>query len=231
MSDIIERLLAKHAGLFQESITTALTNELCRGTLPNYKLYTYLNQDLKFFQKGLNVFGKVLAYCDEPRAAITLGKQIGFISNDENDYFFASFNQIESESLPELQSKIPAILENNTFELPEVKQYNDFLTYLIYKSDSYVELITFLYLMEKVYLEWANHNIHAKVIPQDLPYKYNEWVVLHSGEEFTNWVEFLKQEVLRVVKTPDQEQICENTFLKALKLEISFFNACYDYGK
>lgn len=230
MSDIIDLLLAKHYELFQESISHPLTNELCQGILPNYKLYTYLHQDLKFFQKGLNVFGKVLAFCDNPEAAITLGKQIGYISNDENDYFFNCFQQIKLESLNHLQSKIPTILKDDSFELPEVKQYNDFLTNLVLNCNSYIELITFMYTMEKVYLEWANYNISNNSVPPNLPYKYKEWIVLHNGPDFTNWVQFLKQEVLRVVKTREQQLVCEQIFLKVLKLEIAFFNACYYYS-
>ena len=74
---VIERLLKEHNDIYQKSISHPLTNELCQGTVEDYRLYTYLHQDLKFFQVGFNLFGKTLAYCDYQNAAIRLGKQIG----------------------------------------------------------------------------------------------------------------------------------------------------------
>ena len=44
-----------------------LTNELCHGTLPDYKLYTYLVQDLKFFRTARD-FQAALTHCDDKDA-------------------------------------------------------------------------------------------------------------------------------------------------------------------
>ncbi|EGW33796.1 uncharacterized protein SPAPADRAFT_54081 [Spathaspora passalidarum NRRL Y-27907] len=227
---IVEKLLRKYADLYTESTTHPLTNELCNGTLSDHRLFTYLTQDLKFFQIGLNLFGNTLAYCDDPQAAIVLGKQIGFLSNDENDYFFKSLSQIKEENLQLLQEKVGDMLGDNPVTLPEVEKYLDLLKYMTYQSKSYVELITFTYVMEKVYLGWADYNIDNGLVKQGLEFKHQEWIDLHSGEAFTKWVEFLKQEVDRVVKTEQDEKVCEEMFVKALKQEISFFDGCYNYG-
>ncbi|KAG7666342.1 uncharacterized protein J8A68_000111 [[Candida] subhashii] len=226
---IIDKLLEKHSDLFTESITHPLTNELCDGTLADYRLFTYLTQDLKFFQIGLNLLGKTLSLCDNPEAAITLAKQIGFLSNDENDYFFKALSEIKETNLQEVQSKASKMLGDDPITLPEVNNYINLLKYLTFESDSYIELITFTYVMEKVYLGWAQYNIDKNLIPRDLGYKHQEWINLHSGEAFTNWVEFLKGEVERVVKTPEDEELCEETFVKSMQQEVSFFKDCYDY--
>lgn len=231
MSSFVDQLLAMHHSVYTESITHPLTNELCQGTLPDYKLFTYLTQDLKFFQVGLNLFGKTLALCDDAKAAITLGKQIGFVSNDENDYFFKCLDQLKTENLVELKLKVPRMLQEDSITLPQVQSYIDLLNYLVFECNSYVEVITFMYVMEEVYLGWANYHLEKGTIPKDLAYKYHEWIILHSGEAFTGWVQFLKNEVNRVVTTEDAKKKSEQIFLQTLTLEIDFFGACYDYSE
>lgn len=221
----IDKLLELHQDLFLQSISHPLTNELCEGLLADFKLFTYLNQDLKFFQIGLNLFGKTLAYCDDSKSAIILGKQIGFISTDENDYFTRALKELEQNDL----TNVLNLKNNKTLILPKVQQYIDYLQYLTFESNSYVEIITFMYTMEKVYLGWAEYNVAQKTIPSNLPYKYQEWINLHYGPDFSKWVQFLQNEVERVVKTKEDFIICEKSFVKSLELEIDFFQACYDY--
>ncbi|RLV91596.1 Protein PET18 [Spathaspora sp. JA1] len=227
---IVDKLLEKYSNLYTESITQPLTNELCNGTLSDHRLFTYLTQDLKFFQIGLNLLGKTLAYCDDPNAAIVLGKQIGFLSHDENDYFFKSLSQIKTENLPLLQEKVSDMLLPEPITLPQVESYINLLKYMTYESASYIELITFTYVMEKVYLGWADYNLDNGLVKPNLEYKHQEWIDLHSGVAFTKWVEFLKNEVDRVVKTKEDELVCEEMFVKSIKQEISFFEGCYNYS-
>ncbi|KAK6198606.1 transcription regulator [Scheffersomyces amazonensis] len=227
-TNIVDTLIAKYEEKFTESISHPLTNELCQGTLPDYKLFTYLVQDLKFFNIGLNLFGKVLALCDDPQPSIVLGKQIGFVSNDENDYFYKCLSELKEESLDDIKTKVSPMLEEPALTLPAVQKYLDFLNYLIFDCQSYVELITTMYVLEKVYLGWVEYNEHR--IPSDLPYKHSEWIKLHGGPDFTKWVQFLKDEVIRVTKTDEDRKISEQAFVAALQHEIEFFNACYEYS-
>ncbi|CAH2350169.1 protein Pet18p [[Candida] railenensis] len=224
----VSSLASKYEGLIRESVSHPLTDELCKGELPDYKLFVYLNQDLKFFQRGMNVFGKTLAYCDDAKSSITLGKQIGFVSNDENEYFEKCLREIELHA----KEKVPKMASSNVV-LPKVQEYLDLLDFLTYKSESYLELVTFMYVMEFVYLGWAEYNICLGNVKGDLEYKYNEWIVLHSGPDFSNWVEFLKNEVERVTANATEEELklCERTFVRALKLEIDFFEECYKYSE
>lgn len=86
-----------------------------------------------------------------------------------------------------------------------------------------------MYLMEQVYLGWADFHILKGNVREDLPYKYKEWIILHGGDKFTSWVEFLKREVNRAVVSQDDRSLCEEAFLMALNLEIAFFDSCYSY--
>ncbi|ODV81109.1 heme oxygenase-like protein [Suhomyces tanzawaensis NRRL Y-17324] len=212
----VDLLLHKYASQLSGAVTHQLTQQLCSGTLPDHVLFTYLTQDLMFFNSGLQVFGKALAQCDDARAAIVLGKQIGFICNDENDYFKIVLDQLRDS----VSAKVADMTSSKPPVLPAVAQYIDFMATL----NTYPEVITFMYAMEKVYLDWAEETELAA----DLPYKHKEWIVLHSGEAFTAWTAFLKSEVERVVDDSTAKD-CERVFHQTLELEIAFFQECYRY--
>ena len=105
--------------------------------------------------------------------------------------------------------------------LPKVQQYIDYLQYLTFESNSYVEIITFMYTMEK-YILVGRSIMLLKTIPSNLPYKYQEWINLHYGPDFSKWVQFLQNEVERVVKTKEDFIICEKSFVKSLELKLIF---------
>lgn len=220
----VDQILQKYQAAYQKSVSHPLTNELCAGTLSDRRLFTYLVQDLKFFQVGMNLFGKALAYCDDAKSAIVLAKQIGFVANDENDYFTISLKELrESGNLEDTE-----MLADSPATLPAVQKYIDLMKYLAFESTSYVELITFVYVMEQVYLGWADYNIE-RGIAENLTYKHQEWINLHSGEAFEKWTQFLKDEVNRSVKTEEDLKLCDGIFIEAIEREIEFFDACFDY--
>lgn len=204
-----------------------MTEEICRGVLSDARLFTYLVQDLKYFRLGLNAFGKTLTLCDNEQSALILGKQIGFICNDENDYFETTLRDIKLNSKDELELRCAIMLKQEP-TLPEVQDYLDYLNYVVHDCTSYVEVVTFMYMMEKIYLDWAApHSLKSHC--DKLPFKHLEWIRLHSGEKFSNWVDFLRNEVERSVISDEGRAVCEKTFLKTLDLEIGFFESCYMY--
>ena len=209
---LTESILQKYHSEFDKGVKHPLPAQLCTGTLEDSVLWTYMHQDLLFFNLGLNVFGQVLRLCDHPPLMIVLGKQIGFISNDENDYFTRVLKELKDAGVSGPEDLL----------LPRVKEYLDYLQELR-ESDSYVEVITAMWLFEKFYLEWPL----ANPIKDGLPYKYQKWIDLHAGPEFLQWVDFLASEVDRVGNA--NPKLVEDTFAKALDLEIAFFEDCYTY--
>lgn len=206
--------LSEHSEVYLQSISHPLTNELCNGTLPDQKLYTYLTQDLKYFQVGLRLFGRALSLCDDEAAAIVLAKQIGFIAGDENTYFH--------ETLAELSQTCTS--DGNT--LPAVVKYNDYMKQLT-QSGTYAELVTLLYVMEKVYLGWAELNVNEGKVPENLSPKYQGWIDLHYGDAFSKWVQFLYNEVQRV-SNKENSPAMEAVFRTTLQYEVDFFSECYE---
>ena len=85
-----------------------------------------------------------------------------------------------------------------------------------------------LCILWKKYILVGRSIMLLKTIPSNLPYKYQEWINLHYGPDFSKWVQFLQNEVERVVKTKEDFIICEKSFVKSLELKL-IFQACYDY--
>lgn len=224
----VEELLERFAEKFQTSVSHPLTNELCDGTLPDHILYTYLIQDLKFVEIGLRFFGNALARCELPSSIVTLGKQIGFVSNSEYSYFVECLQQLRDESGDQLKKYVPSMLNTDPPALPAVQKYLDVLHYLACDSRSYEELITFLYVLEKCYLGWALYNMATKDVSR-LQYKHKEWIDLHVGPDFEAWVDFLRRELERVAATSNNRDKIAQWFEKTIDLEIEFFDACYLY--
>lgn len=222
----VDTLLEKYAEKFKTSISHPLTNELCSGTLPDHILYTYLVQDLKFVEIGLRFFGNTLARCEVPSASVILGKQIGFISNLEYSYFVNCMEQLRNESGDKLKKYVSLMLEKEPPALPAVQKYLDVMHYLACESRSYEELITFLYVLEKVYLEWVLYNRATKDF-SNLQYKHKEWIDLHVGPDFEPWVDFLALELERVAASGKHQENIAKWFEKTIDLEIEFFDACY----
>lgn len=260
------QLLDKYSSLYQKSISHPLTTELCTGTLPDEVLLTYLVQDLKYFKVGMNFFGRALSLCDHFPSMVVLGKQIGFIAEDEHGYFERVIGELTSAA--EGGASGPINTKYGTSgaigttdgssgttdgsreaELPQVTEYINYMEYLLKEGD-YGELITGLYVMEQVYLGWAQRN--EEIIPEGLEYKYKEWVELHRGEAFERWTEFLRREIDRVCPeersdeghgsghgasssasssatgpSSSQRDRCAAVFKKMLELEIGFFDGCY----
>lgn len=223
-------LLQKYATTLAKATHHNLTNELCQGTLPDWKLFTYLVQDLKYFELGLNLMGNALARCTCPASAVALGKQIGFLANNENTYFHTCLSQLRETSHSDLQSRVRHMLESVPPVLPEVQKYLETLAYLVH-SQSYEEIITLIYVMEKVYLGWAEYNLAKEdSVILTLPYKHKEWVDLHSGPEFSEWVKFLGREIDRVARSNELKHKIDHMFKLVVELEIDFFDGCYRYG-
>jgi thiaminase len=227
----VDELLLKHAEKFYSSITHPLTNELCDGSLPDYKLYTFLVQDLKFFQTWLNVMGKAISLCKNSESTIILAKQIGYVAGRENDYFDITMEQLKQTSYDQLHDNIPSMLTSCPNRLPEVQAYIDTMEKLVAESISYCEIVTFLFVMEKVYLGWADYNLQQDRKTENLEYKHKEWISLHSGKEFEGWVQFLADEVERSASevSEDEWEKCEHIFEKTIDQEIDFFQSCFSF--
>ena len=90
------------------------------------------------------------------------------------------------------------------------------------ETRSYAAALGVLVVAEWLYLDWATN------APEKRPesFVHNEWIELHDYPEFHDLVEFLRSEVDRV--GPDNREVVEEYFGRAVALELDFFNNSYE---
>lgn len=209
-----EALLAKYQNTFKEATEHQLTKELCLGTLKDSTLYTYLAQDLQFFETGLRLICKVTSLAPTNDSLITLAKKVGFFASDENSYFHDALELLE----PSVDAARREFLLKE--QIGSIKNYVGFLIEMTNDTSyTYAQLVTYLWCAEEVYWKWAHDLPRAK----GLHWKYQTWIDLHDGEHFQVWCEFLRKEVDRY----SLEEV-ESVFHKTLQLEVEFFNESYN---
>ncbi|GMM49102.1 Pet18 protein [Starmerella bacillaris] len=223
----IEEIKTKFHHEFKLASTHRFTQELCDGTLPDRILYTYLKQDLKFFLVVMRFISRTMSVCDDDDALITLGKQVGFFCNDENNYFRDTLAELEENNndLPEAMRKEPAD------ELPRVTAYLKHFEEWTGPNADYVTNITALYMAELSYLMWAENQGGSEEKVSKLKPKHKGWIDLHRGVGFSKWVDFLGAEVERLIKKdPKNKETVHKIVKLALGFEYEFFEECYTYA-
>lgn len=197
--------------LWSEAVDHKFIQELTAGTVSDAVMARYLIQDHRFINNFLVLLGAALSYADTFEARITLGKFIGMISSDENDYFLRSFQAL-------------GVTERERIEQPDSEPTKGINAIMLEaaRSGSYAAMIAVLSVAEGVYLDWGQK------APQPYPdnFIYTEWITLHNNSYFAGFVAFLRKELDRVgVK---HKEICADFFKRMVELEVAFFSAAYD---
>lgn len=209
-----DALLTKYSEQYKKATEHPLTKELCLGVIKDATLYTYLAQDLQFFETGLRLICRLTSLAPTSDSLITLAKKIGFFASDENTYFQDALNLLA----PSVDESKRELLK--TEQIGRIKNYVNYLKELTQDTTlTYGQLVTYLWCSEQVYLKWAHDLPRAN----NLHWKYQTWIDLHDGEHFEVWCEFLKKEV----DNYDLKEV-EAVFEKTLQLEYEFFEESYN---
>lgn len=211
MERFSEQLRLASEPLWSGAVEHRFIQELTAGTVDDAVMAQYLIQDHRFIHNFLILLGAALSYADKFESRITLGRFIGMISSDENDYFLRSFDAL-------------GITEQERVERPDCEPTKGINAIMLEaaRSGSYPAMIAVLTVAEGVYFDWG---IKA---PQPYPdnFIYTEWITLHNNDYFAGFVAFLRSELDRV--GPEQKAICSDYFNRMVRLEVDFFNAVYE---
>lgn len=206
-----EQLRLASEPLWGEAVEHRFIQELTAGTVDDAVMAQYLIQDHRFIHNFLILLGAALSYADRFESRITLGRFIGMISSDENDYFLRSFEAL-------------GITEKERVERPDCEPTKGINAIMLEaaRSGSYPAMIAVLAVAEGVYFDWG--------IKASQPYPdnfiYTEWITLHNNDYFAGFVVFLRSELDRV--GPEQRAISSDFFNRMVRLEVDFFNAVYE---
>lgn len=208
----VARLRASTAQTWEAAVEHRFVHELFAGTIDDEVLAGYLVQDYQFFDTFLSMLGGCVAYADQTPAKLRFSRQLGMLASAENDYFQQSFDEL---AVAESQRSGPELT-------PATRAFRQVMTEAT-RSQSYPHLLVVLVIAEWLYLDWGQRQ-------SQLPdrFVHREWIELHRGTDFEEWVQFLVDELERVFPSDAAERERLTAVWKhVVDLELAFFDTAY----
>lgn len=239
-----DTLRAAHAQTWSRSVSHRFVSALWAGTVPDRVLAHYLTQDYMFVDAFVSLMGAAVAFADQPAARIKIARQLGMIANDEDGYFVRALKRLNPTAIalspstssdtaaaacqaPTVDTATGAGVAATEKPIPTTPSAPTaaFIKLMLDSRASYAEALTVLLVAEWLYLDWASRPSQT---PSD--WVHAEWIELHRGQAFEDWVKLLRDEVDRVAKETGEEtrRKMEEVFAKAVELELAFFEAAYE---
>ena len=197
---------------WQAAVNHRLVKELFEGTIENEVLKEYLIQDYHFFDAFLSMLGACVAHADKLESKLRFAKQLCFLEADEDGYFQKAFRELKVSEKDYLEATLHLV----------TKDFQK-LMYSAVASSDYAQLLVMLVIAEGLYLDWG-----SKDLPLPESYLHQEWINLHRGHFFTEWVQFLVDELNRVGKGLEDLTELQQRWNQAVALELAFFDIGYD---
>ena len=197
---------------WQAAVNHRFVKELFEGTIENEVLKEYLIQDYHFFDAFLSMLGACVAHADKLESKLRFAKQLGFLEADEDGYFQKAFRELKVSEKDYLEATLHLV----------TKDFQK-LMYSAVASSDYAQLLVMLVIAEGLYLDWG-----SKDLPIPESYLHQEWINLHKGPFFTEWVQFLVDELNRVGRDREDLTELQQRWNQAVALELAFFNIGYD---
>lgn len=211
MTRFSDELRDAHREKWDAAVGHRFVQELFDGTIDDGVMAGYLVQDYRFLDSFLQLLGAAMSTADELAPRLRLSQFIGEVAGDENTYFLRSFEEL-------------GVTEEQRDNTPDTAACAGFTGLMREAAEtrSYAAALGVLVVAEWLYLDWATN------APEKRPdsFVHNEWIELHDYPEFHDLVEFLRSEVDRV--GPDNREVVEEYFGRAVALELDFFNNSYE---
>ncbi|WP_219415966.1 TenA family protein [Pseudonocardia nigra] len=208
------QLREQTATTWDAAVGHRFVDELWRGEVDPAALTTYLVQDHQFFDAFVALLGAAVAGADRPGSRVVHARQVGLVAGPENDFFARALDALD---VPLTERTAPHLTEPTRGFLALMDEAR--------RSADYASCMTVLLVAEWLYLDWATRP--GVDLPEDRICA--EWIELHRGLAFEEWVAFLRAEFDRVVAGLDgagRERVAA-LFTRAVDLELAFFDAAY----
>lgn len=198
-----------------EATAHRFTRELGAGDLDEAVFRRYLVQDYAFVGTLTGTFGHAVGVAPTVDAKSRLVDFLAVLTGDEDDYFERSFEALD---VSEAEYADPE-------RTPTTRAFEDLLERAGHEG-GYAETLAVLVPAEWVYLTWATD------VAGEPPARFYlaEWVDLHAGEAFAEFVAWLRGELDRegVEASPRRQRRLDRLFRRTVELEAAFFESAYD---
>ena len=213
MPSFSERLRADNIENWNAAINHRFVGDIFRGAVPAQVMQRYLVQDYQFIDRFVALLGAAIASADLYSSRIRFAQFAAMITSDENTYFQRSFNALD---VPMSERTAPLLADVTL-------QFRSLMTDAA-ASRSYANCLAVLAVAEGIYLEWADQGYS---LPAD--FIFAEWITLHNGPGFREFVLWLRSELDRIHDLLDQAErdVAAAYFRRTVELERAFFDYIY----
>ncbi|TCM50997.1 thiaminase/transcriptional activator TenA [Rhizobium sp. PP-F2F-G48] len=187
--------------------------DLFTSAISDEVMASYLVQDHRFLDSFLTLLGATIATADTFEARVRFGRFAGLISGEENTYFLRAFDAL-------------GVTQEQRATIADMEPTKGFQAIMreAATTRSYAAALAVLNVAEWLYLDWASRA--QKPLPEN--FVHAEWITLHDSPDFRDFVAFLRAELDRV--GPAEARVSQDFFLRAVALELAFFDAVYVTG-
>lgn len=203
-----------NAPTWNAAVGHRFVDEIWRGELEPTVLRTYLVQDHQFVDAFIALMGAAVATAGRPESRLVHARQLGLVAGPESDFFTRALDALD---VPLTDRTDPALAEPTRGFLDLMGSARS--------SGDYAVCVAVLLVAEWLYLDWATR---PDADAPDEPVQ-REWIELHRGPAFEEWVGFLRDELDWVAPRLDDagRDRVRSAFTRAVELELAFFDATY----
>jgi thiaminase/transcriptional activator TenA len=200
--------------LWNEATNHKFTSELKNDKLEDHIFKKYIIQDYIFIETLVTLIGKAVYISPNMNSKIKWANFLYAITSDENNYFQRSFDALDVSKEERTNTKLFLSISDFSKLMHEVAN-----------TGTYEEILAVILAAEWVYYTWASN---AKK-PYPKRFYLSEWITLHNNSSFKDTVAWIKKEldITSQKLTISEQNKVANLFIKIVRLEVSFFDACY----
>ena len=200
--------------LWNEATNHKYTNELKNDKLEDHIFKKYIIQDYIFIETLVTLIGKAVYISPNMNSKIKWANFLYAITSDENNYFQRSFDALDISKEERTNTKLFLAISDFSKLMHEVAN-----------TGTYEEILAVILAAEWVYYTWASN---AKK-PYPKRFYLSEWITLHNNSSFKGTLGWIKKEldITSQKLTISEQHKVANLFIKIVRLEVSFFDACY----
>lgn len=226
MASFSQTLRDAHASTWDTAVSHRFVRDLWAGAVPAPVMKRYLSQDYLFCDAFVALLGAAVSHSDSPGARLAISRQLGMVASDEDGYFVRALTRLDPQFKPTAPPSSLEALAGHSAYTP-LAPTAGFLALMDEARSSYAAALTVLLVAEWLYLDWAAP-FPSPPTPGD--WLHAEWIELHRGPAFEQWVQLLRDELDRVAAAADDaaRKEMEALFARAVKLELEFFDAAYE---
>ncbi len=185
---LVDQLRKNSGRIWTDATNHPFITELGDGSLSEDKFRRYFLQDYLFVNQLAKVAGLAVAKAPELDAARPFGDFLSVLLGAEDSLFQRAFDVM---NVPESEFRSATLL-------PTTDAFSNYLVGLS-SAGTFEEICCAMYVVEGVYLDWADRLDGAGARPADSGHPlggiYQEWIDIHTDESLGPFVRYLASQV------------------------------------